>query len=195
MDEALAAELARMAAEDQRIRRPPKGSARTMVRRLDPKTAMEFQGIDAENANRLGQILSDHGWPGTSLVGEQGAHNAWLIAQHADHEAMVQRQALELLTDAVARGEARPRELAYLTDRVRLNEGREQVFGTQMRPDENARPVPAPIEDRERLDDRRAEAASSRSISTCADSCGNSKRVRSSERRRTTTFGAFSCVT
>ena len=157
MDEALAAELARMAAEDQRIRRPPKGSARTMVRRLDPKTAMEFQGIDAENANRLGQILSDHGWPGKSLVGEQGAHDAWLIAQHADHEPAVQRQALELLADAVARGEARPRELAYLTDRVRLNEGREQVFGTQMRPDENARPVPAPIEDRERLDDRRAE--------------------------------------
>ena len=197
MDEALAAELARMAAEDQRIRRPPKGSARTMVRRLDPKTAMEFQGIDAENANRLGQILSDHGWPGTSLVGQQGAHNAWLIAQHADHdhEAMVQRQALELLTDAVARGEARPRELAYLTDRVRLNEGREQVFGTQMRPNENGVPVPAPIEDRERLDDRRAEVGLEPFDQYLRGFVGNSKRVRSSERRRTTTFGAFSCVT
>ncbi len=157
MDEDLSAELARMAGEDQRIRRPPKGSARTMVRRLDPKTAMDYRRIDAENAGRLGQILSDHGWPGKSLVGEQGAYDAWLIAQHADHEPAVQRQALELLTEAVARGEATPREFAYLTDRVRLNEGREQVFGTQMRPDENGLPVPAPVEDRERVDERRAE--------------------------------------
>jgi len=157
MDEELAAELARMAVEDQRIRRASKGSARTMVRRLDPKTAMDYRRIDAENANRLRQILSDHGWPGNSLVGEQGAHDAWLIAQHADHEPAVQRQALELLRDAVARGEAKPRELAYLTDRVRVNQGREQVFGTQMSPDANGMPIPHPIEDPERLDERRVE--------------------------------------
>ncbi|CAN5537361.1 hypothetical protein BH20ACT19_BH20ACT19_13520 [soil metagenome] len=112
MDEELAAELARMAAEDQRIRRPPKGGARTMVRRLDPKTAMDYRRIDAENATRLGQILSERGWPGKSLVGEHGAHDAWLIAQHADHQPRVQHQALELLTAAVARGEAKPREFA-----------------------------------------------------------------------------------
>ena len=128
-----------------------------MVRRLDPKTAMDYRRIDAENANRLRQILSDHGWPGRSLVGERGAHDAWLIAQHADHEPAAQRQALELLRDAVARGEAKPRELAYLTDRVRVNQGREQVFGTQMRPDANGMPVPQPIEDPERLDERRVE--------------------------------------
>lgn len=155
MDDELAAELAGMAAEDQRIRRPPKGSARTFVRRLDLKTAMEYRRIDAQNADRLRQILSDHGWPGKSLVGDQGAHDAWLIAQHADRDPAFQRQALELLAEAVAHGEAKPRELAYLTDRVRVNEGREQVFGTQMRPDENGVPVPAPIEDPERLDERR----------------------------------------
>jgi len=55
MDEELAAELARMAVEDQRIRRPSKGRACTMVRRLDPKTAMDYRRIDAENANRLGR--------------------------------------------------------------------------------------------------------------------------------------------
>lgn len=156
MDEELAAELARMAAEDQRIRRPPKRGARTMVRRLDAKTAMEHRRIDAENADRLRRILSEHGWPGESLVGEQGAHDAWLIAQHADHDSAFQRQALDLLADTVARREARPRELAYLTDRVRVNEGREQVFGTQMRPDENGMPVPHPIEDPESIDKRRA---------------------------------------
>ena len=157
MDEELAAELARMAAEDQRIRRPPKGSARKMVRPLDAKRAMEYRRIDGENTEGLRRILAEHGWPGRSLVGDQGAHDAWLIAQHADHDPAFQREALGLLTEAVARGEARPRELAYLTDRVRVNEGREQVFGTQMRPDENGMPVPQPIEDPERVDERRAD--------------------------------------
>lgn len=157
MDDELAAELARMAAEDQRIRRAPKGSARTFVRRLDPKTAMEYRRIDAENTDRLRQILAKHGWPGKPLVGDQGAHDAWLIAQHADHDPAFQRQALELLTGAVARGEAKPRALAYLTDRVRVNEGREQVFGTQMGGLEDGVPVPRPIEDPDRLDELRAE--------------------------------------
>jgi len=154
MDEELRAELARMAAQDQRIRKPPKGR---MVRRLDRKTATEHRRIDAENTERLRRILAEHGWPGRSLVGDQGSHDAWLIAQHADHDPAFQREALDLLTDAVARDEARPRELAYLTDRVRVNEGRPQVFGTQMRPDENEMPVPKPIEDPERLDERRAQ--------------------------------------
>ena len=157
MDDELAAELARMAAEDQRMRRPRKGSTRTFVRRLDPKAAMEYRRIDTQNTERLRQILAEYGWPGKSLVGEQGAHDAWLIAQHADHDPAFQRQALELLAEAAAHGEAKPRGLAYLTDRVRVNEGREQVFGTQMRPDENGLPIPAPIEDREGLDERRAE--------------------------------------
>ena len=157
MDDELAAELARMAAEDQRFRSHGKGSARTFVRRLDAKTALEVRRIDAQNTDRLRQILSERGWPGKSVVGEQGAHDAWLIAQHADDDPAFQRQALELLAEAVAHGEAKPRELAYLTDRLRVNEGREQVFGTQMRPDGDGLPVPAPIEERERLDERRAE--------------------------------------
>lgn len=150
-------ELARMAAEDQRIRRAPKGSARKMVRPLDAKRALEYRRIDGDNTERLRRILAEDGWPGSSLVGEQGAHHAWLIAQHADHDPAFQREALDLLREAVARSEARPRELAYLTDRVRVNEGREQIFGTQMRPDENGMPIPQPIEDPERLDERRAE--------------------------------------
>jgi hypothetical protein len=158
MDEELAAELARMAAEDQRIRREAMGSGRSMVTRLDPQIVTEHQRIDAENTNRLREILSQQGWPGTSLVGERGAHDAWLIAQHADQDPAFQREALELLREAVERGEARPRELAYLTDRVRVNTEREQVFGTQMRPDENGMPVTQPIEDRDRLDERRAYA-------------------------------------
>ena len=42
-----------------------------------------------------------HGWPGRSLVGEQGAMDAWLLAQHADRQPGFQRRALSLLAMAV----------------------------------------------------------------------------------------------
>ncbi len=66
-------------------------------------------------------------------------------------------QALELLSDAVAGGEASARDLAYLTDRVRVNHGREQIFGTQIRNVEDEVVIPWPVEDRKHLDRRRAE--------------------------------------
>ncbi|HEY8505435.1 MAG TPA: DUF6624 domain-containing protein, partial [Gemmataceae bacterium] len=46
--------------------------------------------------------------------------------------------------------------LAYLTDRVRVNTGRKQLFGTQMTW-ESGKLAPKPIEDAARVDQRRAE--------------------------------------
>ncbi|PYV16293.1 MAG: hypothetical protein DMG07_08125 [Acidobacteria bacterium] len=31
------------------------------------------------------EVVAGRGWPGTRLVGEQGAHAAWLLVQHATH--------------------------------------------------------------------------------------------------------------
>jgi len=156
MDEVLAAELARMAAEDQRVRQPPQGERLEFVRRVDPQTALEGRRVDVANTDRLREIVSQHGWPGRSLVGDEGAHNAWLIAQHADRQLDFQREALELLADAVRHGDAAQRDLAYLTDRVRMNEGRQQVFGTQIAEVKDGKGVPWPVEDPINLDARRA---------------------------------------
>ena len=53
-------------------------------------------------------------------------------------------------------GDAAPRFLAYLTDRVRLAEGRLQVYGTQFMTAATGAQVPHPIEDAEHVDERRA---------------------------------------
>jgi Family of unknown function (DUF6624) len=86
---------------------------------------------DAENLPWLKQVIAEHGWPGKSLAGEDGAFAAWLLVQHADGDPAFQRHCLELMTAAADRGEATRRELAYLTDRVLLAEGQPQVYGTQ----------------------------------------------------------------
>jgi Family of unknown function (DUF6624) len=131
VDLALAAELARMAAEDQRIRTPPSDPTE-FVRLMSVAERMEAARIDVANTDRLRAIIAEHGWPGRALVGDDGAEAAWLIAQHADHQLDFQREALALLERAVHDGDASASHLAYLKDRVRMNEGRPQLFGTQV---------------------------------------------------------------
>jgi GNAT superfamily N-acetyltransferase len=148
---ALAAELLRMAAEDRRIRTPPDGDD-AFVRLLTVEERIEHARVDIGHADRLREIVAEHGWPGVSLVGEEGADAAWLIAQHADRQLDLQRELLPLLAHAARIGEAKPSHLAYLTDRVRMNEGRPQVYGTQIA---DAAGTPWPIEDPDGVDERR----------------------------------------
>lgn len=111
--------------------------------------------VDADNLAWLKQVVSEVGWPGQSLAGQDGAHAAWLLAQHADSDPEFQRRCLGLVTQAVACGEALPAELAYLTDRVLLAEGRAQEYGTQFEGREG-RWVPQRLRDPEGVDERRA---------------------------------------
>jgi hypothetical protein len=42
--------------------------------------------VDLDNSRWLAGVLDDHGWQGGSLVGDDGAGAAWLLAQHADQD-------------------------------------------------------------------------------------------------------------
>jgi hypothetical protein len=158
MNEELAAELARMAQEDQRVRTGMSSPDAATVVAADEwwRRTMEMNRVDVANTDRLREIVDQYGWPGRSLVGEEGAQHAWLLAQHASAQLDFQRQALDLLTAAVASGEATPKQLAYLTDRVRMLEGREQVYGTQFIWSDDGGPAPYPTEDPARVEERRA---------------------------------------
>src|SRR6266545_453181 len=98
------------------------------------------------------------GWPARTLVGEDGAQAAWLLAQHADQDPALQRAFLDALRSAVAEGEASPAHLAYLEDRVRVHAGQPQLYGTQFTVTDGEF-GPYPIEDPQRLDERREEGA------------------------------------
>ncbi len=85
-----------------------------------------------EHAERLWAILDDYeAWPGRTLVGEDGARAGWLVAQGAIDDVGLQRRCLEMLELAVALGDADPVHLAYLHDRVLMNDGRDQLYGSQ----------------------------------------------------------------
>ena len=101
-------------------------------------------------------VFAKHGWPGRQLVGDEGSHGAWLLLQHADQDTALQHTALQLLEVAVRSGDASARDLAYLTDRVRVAERRPQVYGTQLQYDGRGCASPRPSEEPAQLDARRA---------------------------------------
>ena len=151
----LRADIARMVLADQAVqqdvmRRSQAGQA------VGPADFARQDSVFAANNMRMRAILAAHGWPGRSLVGEEGSHGAWLLLQHADRDLPLQRTALELLERAVRAGEASGQDFAYLTDRVRLADGRQQVYGTQLQYDNRGCASPKPSEDAATLDARRA---------------------------------------
>ena len=150
MDSQLRAELLRRAEQDKTARLGMIGH------RGDGELDWELVfSVDADNVAWLKNAVAEIGWPGRSMVGEDGAHAAWLLAQHADRDPAFQRRCLDLIAEAVECGEASPVELAYLTDRVLLAEGQLQEYGTQAEDREDGY-VPRRLRDPEHVDERRA---------------------------------------
>jgi hypothetical protein len=118
------------------------------------KLSSAMDKADSENTAWLKTIVANRGWPGGILVGKDGALAAWLLVQHADADPKFQRTCLDLMVklpkDEVAQG-----NVAYLTDRVLLAEGKKQLYGTQFVP-VDGRLQPRPLEDETNVDRRRA---------------------------------------
>jgi hypothetical protein len=120
----------------------------------DELLLMARRAGDSRHADRLWEILDDYEvWPGFRLVGIDGEEAAWHVAQLAD--AGLQRRALDHLEVAVDNGDADPAHYACLLDRVRMSEGRPQVFGSQFVVRGDRSVAPWPIEDPLAVDERR----------------------------------------
>jgi hypothetical protein len=141
-----------MAAEDLRVREELARSG-ALFEGYHPR----MREVHERNAARLRGLIELHGWPGSSHVGEDAADAAWLVLQHAIGNPSLQRLGLALMQDAVSRGDVSRVRVAMLEDRIRSNEGKGQLYGTQFDWDEAGQLSPLPIEDEPSVDARRAE--------------------------------------
>jgi hypothetical protein len=145
-------ELLKRLAADQKIRmelnQKYQGS-------LPPEALKTITKLDQENTAWIKQTMEKHGWLGTGKVGMDGAQAAFILVQHAASDKEFQSQALELLEKAVNDGEAFPVQLAFLTDRVRIAQGKPQLYGTQTRVTKEGKFEVPPIEDEANVDKRR----------------------------------------
>ena len=84
------------------------------------------------NAARLCSILKQYGWPTTNLVGKDGAEAAFYLLRESVPQLKV--DLLQLVIAAAAKGEISQPALASFIDRLRLDAGLKQMFGTQTTP-------------------------------------------------------------
>ena len=114
---------------------------------------------DADNRKRLKEILAKHGFPTKEMVGADAMQGIFLMIQHADEDKEWQKSQLPNIKKAVKNGNMDGQSYAYLYDRIKMNGGEKQLYGTQFAKVDSKNKIVelAQTEDLENLDKRRME--------------------------------------
>jgi hypothetical protein len=142
--------LVRLGRIDASLRAPWAGGGFT-----DTELQARLDRLTSTGAAWLRGVVAEHGWPGRSLVGAEAATAASVLLQHHTGDLAFQRECLALVEAAAECGDMLRRDVAYLTDSLRRAEGRPQLYGTKFERAANGELRPCPIEDEDRVDERR----------------------------------------
>lgn len=104
---------------------------------------------------RLCQVLKDFGWPTSDLVGPDGVAATLYLVRNS-RQLDLQVALLPVIIAAVKKGEIEKAAVARLVDRMRVDAGMKQLFGTQVKV-MNGFLVLTPIEAEAQVDDRRKQ--------------------------------------
>ena len=88
--------------------------------------------LDSLNQVRVEKILKANGWPSPAEVGKEACEAIFMVLQHADRNVGWQKQYLPQVRRAAKAGKIDSADMAMFIDRVRLNTGRKQLYGTQI---------------------------------------------------------------
>lgn len=121
-----------------------------------PEDEQRQRAVVNGNTNRVKQIVGEYGFPTKELIGDDGISALNTLVLHAIHDPEFQTYYLGLLQKAVKNKQVPGQELAYLTDKIRMNAGKPQLYGTQPLSDAKGNIEPYPIEDAANVDKRRA---------------------------------------
>ncbi|MCT3733099.1 DUF6624 domain-containing protein [Elizabethkingia anophelis] len=122
------------------------------------KSASEkMKKIDLESVDIVTKIIDKYGWLGKDKIGKEANETLFLGIQHID-DLVVQSKYLPAIKDAVKKGNAEPWHLAFLTDRILMNQGKKQIYGTQKIITKNPETsYIIPLENPEKVDELRKE--------------------------------------
>ncbi|RYD55072.1 MAG: hypothetical protein EOP56_17015 [Sphingobacteriales bacterium] len=114
--------------------------------------------MDKKHNVHLWEIINRlQSYPDNILVGNKAAQDFWLLAQHQDYDTALQKEVLKHMKWAVDRQQAPAIPYAFLVDRVRLNTGQKQLYGTQYwKAADGKMYIPRPLEDSLNVNARRA---------------------------------------
>ena len=110
------------------------------------------EAMDAENEKALLAMVPPEGWFLKSRYGDKAAKAAFMIVQHSNLELW--RRFVPVLEPLVAKGEVDGQNYGLMYDRLALNEGRPQRYGSQVAC-KAGKWAPDKLEDPDRVDERR----------------------------------------
>ncbi len=109
---------------------------------------------DSINLVSVVKILDQHGWLGVNTIGAKANETLFLIVQHADTTLLIKY--FPLLVKSYELGESPGKFYAMMLDRILIENGQKQVYGTQFQMwKPNGEPQFFPIENEGSVDMRR----------------------------------------
>jgi hypothetical protein len=135
------------------------GMSTNRLKTMKPEQFERYKdSVFSLNEQRLKGVMKQYGFPGYDLVGQKGSNSFWLIVQHCDKDVDFQKQVLKAMEAELINHNADPKNYAYLTDRVLLNTGKKQLYGTQLTYNtDSCQAVPKPMRDSLLVNQRRHE--------------------------------------
>lgn len=110
--------------------------------------------VDSSNLLIAKKLLNKYGWLGNDVVGDRGNETIWLVIQHSDLKTQIKY--IPKLRRSVSKGLSHPYYLAYMEDRIAMNQGKEQIYGSQITHDLSTGKYSIyPIRDEVNVDERR----------------------------------------
>ena len=148
----LRSELLEMRRVDQEARMKCSGTAEEQM-----KCFREIaEKIDVPHTKRLNEMFEKHGFPSLAMVGKEGLEAFMLLVQHAVSDEIRER-VREPMRLAFERKEIPPDRYSTFIDRLLVNQGKPQIYGTNFEM-KDGRLVMSPVEDPAGLNNRRRAA-------------------------------------
>jgi hypothetical protein len=98
----------------------------------EPKWTKYKDSTFSSNKSSVEKMFNQYGFLGFDTVGEPASTAFWLLVQHSDAFPEFQKRILKAMDSQVAKKNANPTHYALLFDRVQVNAGLKQKFGTQV---------------------------------------------------------------
>lgn len=115
----------------------------------------EMNELHNKNAKVLNDIIDAIGYPTIDKVGKEANEATWLVIQHSIGQPEFMKKCVGLLEIAVSENKADSKNLAYLTDRIAVFEGKPQLYGTQFDWDKFGNLSPNSFDDLNKVNERR----------------------------------------
>jgi hypothetical protein len=110
--------------------------------------------IDEPHTKRLEEIFDQIGFPNSAKVGREGMRAFMIVLQHAPTDAL-RVKSVKPITAAFKNRELSPIDYANFIDRLRLHQGKKQLYGSGFEFKEG-KMIMSPTEDMKNLEKRRA---------------------------------------